>query len=140
MCMLPILIICRWNFENPFNSSQVIQENIVFAAILNFPERTGSRFWGPKFFTCACYLYQSYAVGILKIRWIVLNLFKKTLFWRPFWIFPSEPEVDFENQHFSHVHDINSEYMPLEFWKSVHYILFYSFWIFLTKPEVDLKN
>ena len=65
MCMLSILIICRWNFENPFNSSQVIQENVVFIGHFDF--------------------------------------------------FSSEPEVDFENQNFSHVHAIYSDHMPFEF-------------------------
>ena len=44
MCIPSIVIICRWNFENLFIRSRVIQENIVLAAILNLPERTGSRF------------------------------------------------------------------------------------------------
>jgi len=45
---------------------------------------------------------------------------KTPVFRQPFWIFLSEPEVDFENQNFSHVHAINSKHVPLEFWKSVH--------------------
>ena len=121
MCMQSIVIICRWNFENMFISSRVIQENVVLAAIYwIFPSKPEVDFENQIFFTYACYLKWSYAVGILKICSLVPELFKKTLFWRPFWIFLSEPEVDFENQNFSHVHAIYSDHMPLEFWKSVH--------------------
>ena len=73
---------------------------------------------------------------------------RKPGFWRPFWFFPSKPEVDSENRNFIHVHATDSDHMPLEFRKSVHYISSYlrkcclrqPFWIFLTKPEVDFKN
>ena len=80
MCMLSISIICRWNLENMFITSRAFKKNVVLAAILNFPERTGSRFWEPKMFTCACHLSWTYAVRILKICPIVLELFKKKLF------------------------------------------------------------
>ena len=43
---------------------------------------------------------------ILHISTVILN-------------FPSKPEVDFENQYFSHVHAFYSDHMPFEFWKSV---------------------
>ena len=36
MCMLSIVIICRWNFENLFISSRVIQENVVFGGHFEF--------------------------------------------------------------------------------------------------------
>ena len=36
MCMLSIVIICRWNFENLFISSRVIQENVVLGGHFEF--------------------------------------------------------------------------------------------------------
>ena len=60
----------------------------------------------------------------------------------------SQPEVDFQRQHFSVITSIEPEHMPFEFQKSVHKYSGYepktcfwrSFSIFLIKPEVDFQN
>ena len=50
--MLYMVNFCRWNFVNQSNSYGLIGKTQFLAAILNFPQRTGSRFWEPNFHMC----------------------------------------------------------------------------------------
>ena len=144
--MLSLVDISCWNFENPYIRSQVIRKKTGFRwSFWIFPSKQEVDFYNQNVLKVNSIFSEHIPLEFWKSVHQISSFSRKPGFWRPFWFFPSKPEVDSENRNFIHVHATDSDHMPLEFRKSVHYISSYlrkcclrqPFWIFLTKPEVD---
>ena len=71
---------CWYKFENIQISSRVIGKNLFSAAVLNFLDETGSRFFILIYCTDHYYRTWKFAIKISKISQLVLELFIKKRF------------------------------------------------------------
>ena len=92
-------------------------KNRFLMAILNFFDKTGSRFFKPLYFTNHYHRSWKFAIEIFKIAQLVLNLSAKNRFRRQFCIFTTKPEVEFSNLYILQITTIDPENLPLKFWQ-----------------------
>ena len=115
---------------------------------MNFYDQTGSRFLEPIFFTNHYHRTEILPLEFRKYLYYFSFYWRKTGFRRPFWIFTTEPEVEFSNLYILQITTIDHENLPLKIWKYLNYFSSYLrkngfrrlFWIFTTKPEVEFSN
>ena len=120
-------------------------KNRFSAAILNFYDQTGSRFFNQFFFTNHCYWTWKFAIRILKISQLNLDYLMKNRFSAAILNFYDQSGSKFLTQYFLRITTIEPENLPFEFWKYLYKFSFYwrktglrqPFWIFTTKPEVN---
>ena len=98
---------------------ELLAKNRFLAAILHFLHKTGGRFIEPIFSTNHYYLNWKFAIKISQTSQLVLHFLAKNRK-RPFWIFLTKQEVDFQNQGSCALIKVQPEHIPLEFWKNLN--------------------
>ena len=84
---------------------------------IEFNDQSGSWSLNLHFFLFHFHISWKCASKILKHPNKISFYWRKTGFWRPFWIFSTKLEVDFLKQYFFLITTIQPENLPLEFWR-----------------------